>query len=137
VSRKQQSKKKKKEHPKKMLLYSGNYDFNFVLYNQVEFEKLIFFNLLPSGLMYVLKVGSRKLGFLIIEPISCLKSFCLLTLKLQFCYISIQGMVVCIENIQSNVGFVAILLRSGVIHWPAHPYILPCFTGQDAKGCSI
>lgn len=46
-------------------------------------------------------------------------------------------MVVCVENIQSKVGFVAILLRSGVIHWPTHPYIIPCFTGQSIKDSSI
>lgn len=46
-------------------------------------------------------------------------------------------MVTRVEHIQSKVGFVAVLLRSGVIHWPAHLYIIPCFTGQDVKGSPI
>lgn len=39
------------------------------------------------------------------------------------------------ENIQSIAGFV-ILPRAGLIHWPTHPYIMPCFAGQNVKGIS-
>lgn len=47
-----------------------------------------------------------------------------------------QCIVACTENIQSIVGFVVILPKSGVIHWPTHPYTIPCFTGQIVKGSS-
>lgn len=70
---------------------------------------------------HVFKVGSRKLGFHILSP----------TAVLLYKY---QCMVAYIANIQSIVGFVVILPKSGVIHWPTHPYIIPCFTGQNVKG---
>lgn len=72
---------------------------------------------------HVFKVGSRKLGFHILSP----------TVVLLYKY---QCMVAYIANIQSIVGFVVILPKSGVIHWPTHPYIIPCFTGQNVKGSS-
>lgn len=103
-----------------MLLYSENCYFNSLLYNQVELEKLILFNFLG---WHVFKVGSRKLVFLILSPIA------VLLYKYQF-------MIACTENIQSIVGSVVIFPRSGVIHWPTHPYIIPCFTGHSVKGSS-
>lgn len=65
-----------------MLLYSSNCYFNS------ESRETSFIQ--TSGLSQVLKVGSRKLGFLILQHISCLKLLCLLSLKLQFPYINIQ-----------------------------------------------
>lgn len=83
-------------------------------------EKLLLFKVLD---WHVFRVGSRKLGFLMLSPIALL-----------LC--KYQCIVACTENIQSIVGFVVILPKSGVIHWPTHPYTVPCFTGQIVKGSS-